>query len=147
MLLSVVLTLILGASPSFSGEVISADLALNAQLWKRPTGANNRLKFTKLGGTHLLEARLESIRGRDIVRRALEGGEITAEISFLLVLPESPELPFVVTQAEIYHAEFGLIAECANYDSVEGELAIGVGVCSGVVDGTQYGVSFSKPTP
>jgi hypothetical protein len=141
-------TLALALSPHIAsaGEGFSrADVALNAQLWKRPTGASNRLKFTPLSEKRLLEAELESTRGRDIVRRRIESEAITVDVTFLLVVPAPPERAFVVTQAQIFHADFGFIAECANYDSIEGELAIGVGVCSGSVDGIQYGISFSRP--
>jgi hypothetical protein len=124
---------------------LRAEIALEAQLWKRPAGAGNRLKFTLLGEATPVEAKLEYARGRDTAERTVEGGELSAEILFLIVQPRAPERPFVSTQTQIYHRDFGLIAECANYDSVEGEFAIGVGVCSGVVDGVQYGISFSKP--
>ena len=120
-------------------------IQLDAQLWTRPLGAENRLKFKTLGNGGRVDTTLTA--GGKITTSSTDvlAPEVTATATFLIVPATAKAAAYVVTQVRVYNAKTqGLIAECANYDTIGAERAVGVGVCSGVIGGDQYGLTLSK---
>jgi hypothetical protein len=139
-----VLALFLSLGSAFANDG-PVRIQLDAQLWTRPLGAENRLKFKNLGTGGKIDTTLTA--GGKIVTSSTDvlAPEVTATATFLIV-PTTVKVPaYIVTQVRIYNVKTkGLIAECANYDTIGAEHAVGVGVCSGVIGEDQYGLTLSK---
>lgn len=143
-----ILAILFAAGVAQASTPVTADIRLVAQLWKRPTAVSDRLKFTALGDPSPIEIHLVDKAGERLARSAVNATELSAKILFVLAIPTAPGAPYVVTQAQLYlpstDGAGALVAECSNFDSLGAENSLGVGVCSGVKDGVQYGLTFSK---
>lgn len=123
----------------------SVTIALDAQLWTRPLEAGSALKFRRLGDGAAIDVVLFPRSTPAKAVRTIADASVFATATFLLVPAAKGEAPYLVTQVRLFDARTkGLIAECANYDSVPGERAPGVGVCSGVIGADQFGLTLAK---
>lgn len=118
------------------------NLSLRSQLWSGPA-VHARL----IGAPKTVKATLEIPNAPGSAdRRTLKfvEGDLEFQVTFLLARPQTGASPYAVFQTRLLHATKGLIAECSNYDSLASPEDIGVGACSGAVDGEQVGVSYFR---
>jgi hypothetical protein len=146
----VILLLVLTFSAAFTAASAQADapivsIRLNGQLWARPLGKRSVLDFRRIGNGVLVSAELEESGPLSKYITHIDSREVSAALTFLWVPATSNERSFIVTQVRLFNTATGtLIAECANYDSIVGERAPGVGVCSGVIGDTQFGLTLAR---
>ncbi|GEM_PF-3525972 len=120
-------------------------IRLNAQLWTRPLGAASRLKFKLLGDGLTIHHDLAVTAEVRPYTIHLAADPVTATAIFIRAPAKGAEPAYFVTQVQIFDAHTGgLIAECANDDSIGAGAALGVGVCSGIIGNAQYGLTLSK---
>lgn len=130
------------AVASGAAASVTVPLDLRAQLWSGPA-VHARL----IGAPKTVKATLE-IPGApgSADRRTLKfaEGDLEFQTTFLLVRPRTGASPYAVFQTRLLHATKGLVAECSNYDSLASPEDIGVGACSGALEGRQIGVSYFR---
>jgi len=104
------------------------------------------LKFKLLGEGKEIAKTLDPQSRITTYTTKISADEVFATATFLVVPPTKKTAAHLVTQVRLYNAATeGLIAECANYDSIVGEQNLGVGVCSGSIGSAQYGLTLSSP--
>jgi len=93
-------------------------------------------------------ARPESAGSATSLKQRFQGSPYSVELAVYWARPRVETDPdAIVTQVRLFHETRGLVAECSRYDDARASVAIGLGSCSGVVDGEQVGVSVSAPRP
>lgn len=117
-------------------------IRLQAQVWEKESTRTHDSKYYPVGPREPLSLRIQPDLELTIVKRVFVRGDLEVLITFYQVSPEKG-LPYVSTQTRITHRKRGLLAECSRYDALKSP-DIGIGSCSGVLDGHQIGVSFLK---
>ncbi len=122
------------------------NIQLSAQLWWRPIEHGRELEFEEIGKPQAVSASLTRANPRKTVPVEISKKDLFAIVRLFLAFPhpDSGNEPYVNVQTRIFHPTRGLIAECANFDTLHRPRGIGVGACSGVVGNRQFGVTLSK---
>lgn len=130
------------AAASDAAASVTVPLNLRAQLWSGPA-----LRARPIGAPKPVTAALEIPTAQGSGHRSVFNfieGDLELQVTFLLVRPRTGAEAYAVAQTRLTHATKGLVAECSNYDSLASRQDIGVGACSGAIDGLQVGVSYFR---
>lgn len=130
------------ASFSGSGRPFPIFIRLKAQVWEKKSTRTGDAKYDLIGSGESLSARIPLHSKVTFVKREMIRGDLVVLVTFYQVTPEIG-LPYISTQTRLIHRVRGLLAECSRYDALASP-DIGIGSCSGVLDGHQIGVSFLK---